>query len=175
MKTFTLLLWLIAAAAMLPAEAQAQASKASRPATAAKPAAKPTTTKPTATTKPATAAKPAAPARPAPAAVSAAESKPAEQMALVTDKMETPKPATDALKVKAETNPVTKRLTVRTNNAGPVRVEINDDEGRPVLTKDMIVGNQDAVLDVSRLPAGYYIVNCTTGERRGMRRVMIGQ
>ena len=77
--------------------------------------------------------------------------------------------------MKAETNPVTKRLTVRTNTPGPVRVEINDNQGRPVLTKDMIVGDQDAVLDVSRLPAGYYIVNCTTGERRGMRRVMIGQ
>ena len=89
--------------------------------------------------------------------------------------METPKPTTDALKVKAETNPVTKRLIVRTNTPGPVRVEVNDDEGRPVLTKDMIAGDQDAVLDVSRLPAGYYIVNCTTGERRGMRRVMIGQ
>jgi len=89
--------------------------------------------------------------------------------------METPKPATDALKVKAEANPVTKRLTVKTNTNSPVRVELNDAQGRPVMTKDMIVGDQDAVLDVSRLPAGYYIVNCTTGERRGMRRVMIGQ
>ena len=52
MKTSTLLLWLIAAAAMLPAKAQAQASKASRPTTAAKPAAT-TTAKPAAATKPA--------------------------------------------------------------------------------------------------------------------------
>lgn len=103
------------------------------------------------------------------------EAKPTGATALVTDKVEAATPSSDALKVKVDSNPVTKRLTVRTNISGPVRVEVNDDEGHPIITRDMIVGNQDAVLDISRLPAGYYIVNCTAGERRGMRRIMLGQ
>ncbi len=74
-----------------------------------------------------------------------------------------------------DNNPLTKSLIVRTDAAGPTRVEINDGEGRPVLTRNMMVGNKPTSLDVSRLPAGYYIVQCTAGERKGMRRVMLGQ
>ena len=98
-----------------------------------------------------------------------------EPVALVTDKMESPATSSDAVKVKAEINPVSKRLTVRTDVPGPVRVEINDDEGRPVMTKDMISGDKAANIDVSRLPTGFYIVRCTSGERSGVRRVHLGQ
>ncbi|GAB2794848.1 hypothetical protein GCM10027175_37000 [Hymenobacter latericoloratus] len=95
--------------------------------------------------------------------------------ALITDKMADPTPNTDALKVRAEANPLTKRLTVRTNATGPTRVEVNGTDGRPVITRDLISGDAAAVLDVSNLPAGSYIVQCTSGERRGMKRVVLGQ
>ncbi|WP_162303612.1 T9SS type A sorting domain-containing protein [Hymenobacter sediminis] len=95
--------------------------------------------------------------------------------ALITDKMADPTPNTDALKVRAEANPLTKRLTVRTNATGPTRVEVNGTDGRPVITRDLISGDAAAVLDVSNLPAGSYIVQCTSGERRGIKRVVIGQ
>ena len=82
---------------------------------------------------------------------------------------------TGPLKVRAESNPVTRRLTVRTDAAGPTRVEVNDPQGRPVITRDLLNGNHAAVLDVSKLPPGAYIVQCTSGERRGIKRVMVGQ
>ena len=96
-------------------------------------------------------------------------------VALITDKMADPTPNTDALKVRIETNPVTKRLTVRSDASGPTRVEVNGTDGRPVLTRDLISGDAAAVLDVSNLPAGTYIVKCISGERRGMKRLLLGQ
>ncbi|SMB82017.1 hypothetical protein SAMN00120144_3044 [Hymenobacter roseosalivarius DSM 11622] len=123
---------------------------------------------------------PTASVAPAPA-VAAAVEKPADAAeptgapSLITDKMEAPAATSGALKVSLDNNPLTKSLIVRTDAAGPTRVEINDGEGRPVLTRNMMVGNKPTSLDVSRLPAGYYIVQCTAGERRGMRRVMLGQ
>ncbi|UOQ75473.1 hypothetical protein MUN84_12235 [Hymenobacter sp. 5516J-16] len=60
--------------------------------------------------------------------------------ALITDKLADPTPNTDALKVRAEANPLTKRLTVRTNATGPTRVEVNGTDGRPVITRDLISG-----------------------------------
>jgi len=129
-------------------------------------------------TKPATAkpapAKAAAPAAAKPAETIVAEAtKPAEAPALITDKMETPKPSSDALKITLDTNPITKRLSVKTDASGPTRVEINDVDGRPVLTRDLITGNRTAVLDVSRLPTGQYIVQCTSGTRKGSKRLML--
>jgi hypothetical protein len=135
-------------------------------------------TKPAA--KPTPAVKAPTAAAPAPEATAAVE-KPAETEeptgapSLITDKMEAPASTTGALKVSLDNNPLTKNLIVRTDAAGPTRVEINDVEGRPVLTRNMIVGNKPTALDVSRLPAGYYIVQCTAGERHGMRRVKLGQ
>ncbi|WP_426489698.1 T9SS type A sorting domain-containing protein [Hymenobacter sp. 102] len=166
MKTSTLLGCLLAL--LLTGQfAQAQTKAA------AKPAAKPATS----------AAKPAAPAaKPvaAPAPKPVADAAPASVVAvaapaLITDKMADPTPNTNALKVRAETNPLTKRLTVRTDATGPTRVELNGTDGRPVLTRDLISGDAAAVLDVSNLPAGSYIVQCTSGERRGLKRVMVGQ
>ncbi|WP_165963434.1 T9SS type A sorting domain-containing protein [Hymenobacter radiodurans] len=124
------------------------------------------------------AAKPAAPALTASAAAekSTDAAEPATGVpSLITDKMEAPAATSGALKVSLDNNPLTKSLIVRTDAAGPTRVEINDGEGRPVLTRNMMVGNKPTSLDVSRLPAGYYIVQCTAGERKGMRRVMLGQ
>ncbi|MCB2380197.1 T9SS type A sorting domain-containing protein [Hymenobacter sp. BT635] len=114
-----------------------------------------------------------------PAAASVAAVKPTEEKAappeLITSKMETVAPSTDAIKVRVDTNPLTKRLIVRTNVSGPTRVEVNDANGRPVITRDLMAGDEATTLDVSQLPAGYYIVQCTSGSRSGVRRVMIGQ
>jgi hypothetical protein len=172
MKTFTFLGSLFAfLLCMGVAQAQTKTTKpapAKPGATAAKPVAKPAVA-PKAVT-PAPVVKPAA-----------TESKSTEVAlaaappALITDKMETAAPNTDALKVRAETNPLTKRLTVRTNAAGPTRVELNGTDGRPVITRDIMSGTDAVVLDVSSLPAGSYIVQCTSGERRGIKRVAVGQ
>jgi hypothetical protein len=95
--------------------------------------------------------------------------------AVIAPAPETPAANPNALKVKAEVNPVTNRLTVRTDAPGPTRVEVNDVSGRPVITHNMMVGTNPAVLNVSQLPAGAYVVRCTAGERTGMRRVILGQ
>jgi glucose/arabinose dehydrogenase len=78
-----------------------------------------------------------------------------------------------AIKVKAEINPATGKLTVRTDNPGPTRVEVNDVSGRPLLTHTMMVGTTPAALDVKQLSPGSYVVRCTAGDRTGMRRVTI--
>ena len=143
-------------AAKAPVKAAVPAAKKPVPAAAAKPATpavKPTAAAP----KPASAAAPAAPP------------------ALVTDKTVVPAVNTSLLKVQASANPVTGRLTVRTNSPNPTRVEINGPDGRPVITKDLISSSETAVLDVRNLPPGAYIVQCTSGERRGIKRVMVGQ
>lgn len=87
----------------------------------------------------------------------------------------TPAADPNALKIKADLNPISHRLTVRCDAAGPTRVEINDKEGRPVLTKTIMAGTTPVVLNVSALPAGPYVVRCTAGEKTGMRRVMLGE
>lgn len=146
-------------AAKAPVKAAVPAAKKPAPATAAKPVASPV-------------AKPVATA-PKPAAATAAA--PAAPVALVTDKMVVPAVNTSLLKVQASANPITGRLTVRTNSPNPTRVEINGPDGRPVITRDLISSSETAVLDVSHLPPGAYIVQCTSGERRGIKRVMVGQ
>ena len=94
---------------------------------------------------------------------------------LIASAPETPAANPNAIKVRAESNNATGRLTVKTDNPGPTRVELTDVGGRPVLTYTMMNGQTPAVLNVSRLPAGAYIVRCTAYEKTGMRRVMIGQ
>ena len=87
----------------------------------------------------------------------------------------TPSAKPNTFKVKAEVNPATGRLVVKTDNAGPTRVEVTDAAGRPVLTYAMMNGLTPVELNVSQLPAGAYIVRCTANEKTGMRRVMLGQ
>lgn len=171
----------LAVALVLSVPVRAQTKTAPKPAAkapAAKaPAAKGTVTapnKPVGAKPAASTAKPAAAATPAPTAAKEKEAAP-EPPALVTDKMVQPVTNTGPLKVRAEANPVTKRLTVRTDAVGPTRVEINDPQGRPVITRDLINSDDVAILDVSKLPPGAYIVQCTSGERRGVKRVMVGQ
>ncbi|WP_201978000.1 T9SS type A sorting domain-containing protein [Hymenobacter rubidus] len=96
-----------------------------------------------------------------------------ENAPLIAPAPETPAANPNAIKVKAES--VAGRLTVKTDNPGPTRVEVSDVGGRPVLTYTMLNGQIPATLNVSQFPAGAYIVRCTAYEKTGMRRVMIGQ
>jgi hypothetical protein len=97
----------------------------------------------------------------------------ATNAALIAPAPETPAADPNAIKVKAES--AAGRLTVKTDNPGPTRVEVTDVGGRPVLTHTMMNGQTPLVLNVSKLPAGAYIVRCTAYEKTGMRRVRIGQ
>ncbi len=142
--------------ALAPAAARAQ-SKA--PAAKAAPA-KPAAAKAPAAGSTAPKAGPAAPA--------------AEVTAHVAPAPVTPAADPTALKIKAEVNPATRQLAVRTDATGPTTIEVNDATGRPVLTRNVIAGNQSTDLNVSQLPAGYYVVRCTAGLRTGMRRVRLG-
>jgi len=92
---------------------------------------------------------------------------------LIARAPETPAANPNAIKVKAEA--AAGRLTVKTDNPGPTRVEVSDVGGRPVLTHTMLNGQIPAVLSIRQLPAGSYIVRCTAYEKTGMRRVVIGQ
>jgi hypothetical protein len=85
----------------------------------------------------------------------------------------TPAPDPNALKIKADQNPIAHTLTVRCDAPGPTRFEINDKEGRPVLTKTAMVGTTPLVMNVASLPAGPYVVRCTAGEKRGTKLVQI--
>ena len=107
-------------------------------------------------------------AAPAPAAPVAAATP-----GLIAPAPETPAANPNAIKVKAES--AAGKLTVKTDNPGPTRVEVTDAGGRPVITHTMLNGQIAAVLNVSQLPAGAYIVHGTAYEKTGMRRVMIGQ
>ena len=111
-------------------------------------------------------------AAPQPAAAPAAAG---ATTSLIAPAPETPAANPNAIKVKAEVNAATGRLTVKTDNPGPTRVELTDVGGRPVLTHTMMNGQTPALLNVSQLPAGSYIVRCTAYEKTGMRRVRIGQ
>ena len=108
-------------------------------------------------------------AAPAPAAAAVAVATPGR----IAPAPETPAANPNAIKVKAES--VAGRLTVKTDNPGPTRVEVTDVSGRPVITHTMMNGQITAVLNVSKLAAGSYIVRCTAYEKTGMRRVTIGQ
>ncbi|MCR5888033.1 T9SS type A sorting domain-containing protein [Hymenobacter sp. J193] len=148
-----------------PAAKAPAAKVAAKPAVAgAKPAVKPAAPKPAVAAKPLAAGAKAAPAEAAP-----------EPPALISDKLAPAAPNSTTLKVRLENNPITKRMQVRTNANGPTRVEVNDEAGRPVVTSDLVSGDDVATIDVSNLPAGYYIIKCTSGERTGMKRVMLGK
>ncbi|GAB3635504.1 hypothetical protein GCM10027422_10940 [Hymenobacter arcticus] len=131
------------------------------------------TTKPTVRRPAAPAARTATPAaRPAtPAPAPAAEAE-AAQVPLALAPV-TPAPDPNALKIKADQNPIAHTLTVRCDAPGPTRFEINDKDGRPVLTKTSMVGTTPVVMNVASLPAGPYVVRCTAGEKRGTRLVQL--
>ena len=86
----------------------------------------------------------------------------------------TPAADPNALKIKAEYNPIGHVLSVKCDAPGPTRIEINDKDGRPVLTKNVIVGTTPVPFKVASLPAGPYVVRCTAGEKKGTRLVQLG-
>lgn len=165
-----LLLSLVFCAGMLPVVSYAQAAKP-----VAKPAAK-AVAKPALKVAAKPMAQPTAAAAPAPAATAVrTDSITGTAPVGVSLSPATPVANPTALKIKAEVNPVTNRLSVRTDAPGPMRVEVNDSGGRPVLTKNVLAGNKPVELNVGQLPAGTYVVRCTAGEKTGMRLVRLGQ
>jgi hypothetical protein len=126
-------------------------------------------------TKPAVKAAPAAAKAPAAAAASAApaQTTPAAAPAPLALAPVTPAPDPNALKIKVDQNPIAHTLTVRCDAPGPTRFEINDKEGRPVVTQTSMVGTTPTVMKVGTLPAGPYVVRCTAGEKRGTKLVQI--
>ena len=155
------LLLLVLASGLLSATAHAQTPAAATPATPAAVPVKEEAILPSGVV-----------AAPAPVAATASAT---TATTLIAPAPETPAANPNAIKVRAESNNATGRLTVKTDNPGPTRVELTDVGGRPVLTYTMMNGQTPAVLNVSRLPAGAYIVRCTAYEKTGMRQVMIGQ
>ncbi|MGI4834998.1 MAG: hypothetical protein ACRYFK_16220 [Janthinobacterium lividum] len=117
---------------------------------------------------------PAAPAKaPAAASATAATADPAAAPTPIPLAPVTPPADPNALKIKAEINPISHLLTVRCDAPGPTRIEINDKEGRPILTKNTLVGTTPVTLNVTTLPAGPYVVRCTAGDKKGTRLVQI--
>ncbi|AMR27728.1 hypothetical protein A0257_11890 [Hymenobacter psoromatis] len=160
---------LVSALLLAPLGLLAQKAPAAKPKlAAAKPAAaKPAAARPAA--KPAATAAKAAATATASATNAVADAPPAPvPLAPVT-----PAPDPNALKIRAEQNPIAHTLTVRCDAPGPTRFEINDKEGHPVLTKNVMVGTSPVVLSVSSLPSGPYVVRCTAGEKKGMRLVQL--
>ena len=153
----------ICAGALLLAPLAGRAQTKPLPKKPAAATAKPAAPKPAATTPAAT-----------PVAAEAADGAATEQAPIALAPV-TPAADPNALKIKADINPITHKLTVRCDAVGPTRVEINDKEGRPVLTKTMMAGTTPVTLDTGKLPAGPYVVRCTAGEKTGMRRVMLGE
>ncbi|MGY3088387.1 hypothetical protein ACVWYF_001420 [Hymenobacter sp. UYAg731] len=153
------LLLLVLASTLASAAAQAQAPAPASPAAASAAPAKEEAILPNGVV-----------AAPATAVAAAPAAEGAGHIALAP---ETPAANPNAIKVKADA--VAGKLTVKTDNPGPTRVEVSDAGGRPVITHTMMNGQTPAVLNVSQLPAGAYIVRCTAYEKTGMRRVMIGQ
>ncbi|WP_400192695.1 T9SS type A sorting domain-containing protein [Hymenobacter sp. B81] len=74
-----------------------------------------------------------------------------------------------------EANRVTNALRVRTNAKGPMRLEINDADGRPVFTKALSATGSALSVPLGKLPSGSYVVRCTVGDKTYMRRMMLGQ
>ncbi|ALW84350.1 hypothetical protein AUC43_04150 [Hymenobacter sedentarius] len=154
------LLLLLLAGLLLPAAAWAQGT----PAPAATPAAAPV---------PESAQEAILPSGVVAAPAKAAATAPVVNASRIAPAPETPAANPNAIKIKAEA--AAGHLTVKTDNPGPTRVEVTDVGGRPVITHTMMNGQTAAVLNVSQLPAGAYIVHCTAYEKTGTRRVMIGQ
>ena len=158
------LLLLVLACALAPVAVHAQATAVATPAPAATAPAVPESAQeailPTGVVNAPTAA--------APAATTALASS-----TRIAPAPETPAANPNAIKVKAEA--AAGRLTVKTDNAGPTRIEVTDGSGRPVLTRTTMNGQAATVLNVAQLPPGSYIVRCTAYEKTGMRQVRIGQ
>lgn len=106
---------------------------------------------------------------PTPAAAAGDQTAPA-QLALAPV---TPAPDPNALKIRVDQNPIAHTITVRCDAPGPTRFEINDKDGRPVITKTAMVGTTPVVVKVDALPAGPYVVRGTAGEKRGTKMVQI--
>jgi hypothetical protein len=74
-----------------------------------------------------------------------------------------------------EANPVNRTIRVRTNAKGPMQLEINDSDGRPVLTKALSANGSALSVPIGNLPGGSYVVRCVVADKTFMRRVTLNQ
>ncbi|KAA9331283.1 T9SS type A sorting domain-containing protein [Hymenobacter busanensis] len=74
-----------------------------------------------------------------------------------------------------EANPVNNSLRVRTNAKGPMSLEINDTDGRPVFTKSLSATGAPMTVPLGKLSGGTYVVRCTVADKVYMRRMTLGQ
>lgn len=95
--------------------------------------------------------------------------------ALITAGPEVAKPEAPAITFNVEANPVNNTLRVRTNAKGPMQLEVNDSDGRPVLTKALSANGTAMSVPLGNLPSGSYVVRCSVADKTFMRRVTLGQ
>ncbi|RTQ47514.1 T9SS type A sorting domain-containing protein [Hymenobacter gummosus] len=74
-----------------------------------------------------------------------------------------------------EANRVSKTMRVRTNAKGPMQLEVNDSDGRPVLTKSLSANGSVLSVPIGNLPDGSYVVRCSVADKTFMRRITVGQ
>lgn len=94
---------------------------------------------------------------------------------LVTASSEQPKADPSAITFSVEANPVSKVMRVRTNAKGPMQLEVNDADGRPVLTKSLSANGTALSVPIGNLPDGSYVVRCAVADKTFMRSMKIGQ
>lgn len=96
-------------------------------------------------------------------------------IALVTASSEQPKADPSAVTFSVEANSVSRVMRVRTNAKGPMQLEVNDSDGRPVLTKSLSANGSALSVPIGNLPDGSYIVRCAVGDKTFTRSLKIGQ
>lgn len=94
---------------------------------------------------------------------------------LITASSEQPKTDPSAITFNVEANPVSKVMRVRTNAKGPMQLEVNDVDGRPVLTKSLSANGSALSVPIGNLPDGSYIVRCSVADKTFMRSLKLGQ
>ncbi|MCC3156005.1 T9SS type A sorting domain-containing protein [Hymenobacter sp. 15J16-1T3B] len=95
--------------------------------------------------------------------------------ALITAGAEQTKVDAPTITFNVEANPVNNTLRVRTNAKGPMQLEVNDADGRPVLTKALSANGAAMSVPLGNLPNGSYVVRCSVADKTFMRRVTLGQ
>ncbi|GAB2945802.1 hypothetical protein GCM10027048_08590 [Hymenobacter coalescens] len=107
--------------------------------------------------------------------ISQAQTTPTPKPALITSDTVQKKVDGPNITFSVEANPVNNTLRVRTNAKGPMQLEINDADGRPVLTKALSANGVAMSVPLGNLPGGSYVVRCTVADKTFMRRVSVGK
>ncbi|OON70871.1 hypothetical protein B0919_02355 [Hymenobacter sp. CRA2] len=104
-----------------------------------------------------------------------AQNSPATKPALITSDSVQRKVDGPSITFNVEANPVNHTLRVRTNAKGPMQLEVNDSDGRAVLTKSMLANGAAMSVPLGNLPGGSYVVRCVVADKTFMRRLTLNQ